>query len=220
MAKNTKSTPIRKATSIIEDKNVITGLFYNIFRAIEIAKAGNLSVTIVYDYENGLSDYNLIKDYCKGWFENWSDNGDIWVEMFAPPSFESILFDTKDIINQRINSANKTTTLKVSDATQSLLDTAKRRLDISISDFDTICKIALVIASLDNQNETDIAQFAEAIQYKHHSKSEFFTIAETAQKVLKFGSIEIKHENTNESDVKEAIVYLTSLLSWYGKLTI
>jgi hypothetical protein len=213
MAKNTKSTPIRKATSILDDKNVITGLFCNIFRAIEIAKAGNFSVTIVYDYENGLSDYNLIKDYCKGWFDNWSDNGDIWVEMHKPTSFESILFDTKDIIDQRIYSANKTTTLKVSDASQSLLDTVKRKLNISISDFDNICKIALVIASLDKKNETDIVHFAEAIQYRHYNKCDFFTIAETAQKVLKFGTIEIKHETTNETDINEAIAYLTSLLT-------
>lgn len=204
------SKKIKTPTSIIEDKNVITGLFYNVFRAIEVAKAGNFSVTVVYDYTNGLSDYNLIKEYCKGWFENWSDDGDIFVEMFIPDKYESILFETKDIISQRINSANKTTILKRSDASNSLLDTAKRRLNIAILDSNTICNIALTIASLENEPETGITHFAEAIAYLR--KPKFLTIAETAQKVLKFGSIEIKHETTNQTDINEAIAYLTTLL--------
>ena len=43
-------------------------------------------------------------------------------------------------------------------------------------------------------------------------KPEFLTISETAQKVLKFGSIEIKYETTNQTDINEAIAYLTTLL--------
>ena len=204
--------PSRQLTTLTENQNVITDLFINVFRAIKIAKAGGFSVTVIYDYEKGASDYNLIKNYCKGWFDNWSDNGDIYVELRSiGDTIGSYIFDTKENIDARINSTkDKETKFVLSDGSKQLIKMGQNRLNLSLTQLDTINKIALVIAKLNNSDETDIIHFAEAIQYQ--SREDSYIIAETEQKYVTFGSVQIKTVCPNEFDIKEAIDYLTSLL--------
>jgi plasmid rolling circle replication initiator protein Rep len=117
-------------------KNLV-GLWCNLFRGIEIAKTGNYSVSVYFDqeYKNGFDDYKSIKDFCKGWFENFVSDGDIKIEITKPYSYEQKgKWETLEDISARIEKTLKfpKPELKLCDTCETLLKTLIYRLDLSL----------------------------------------------------------------------------------------
>jgi len=130
----------------------LIGVWPSVFRAIEIAKTGNHSVSIHFDseYVTGIEDYHLLVKFCNGWFNNFVQNGDIKIELHR----------TKNICNPRVNcekiediesriekAANFTAPEKtLCEESTSLLKIAFERLELSISDIECIKNVASTIA--------------------------------------------------------------------------
>jgi hypothetical protein len=189
-------------------KNII-GIWPNLFRAIEVAKTGNFSISVWFDkqeYPNAESDYQTIKDFCKGWFDNFSKKGNINIELTKPPaSFfaNEHHFETIADIEKRIVKSKQflLPIWKPDVGTKSLLKNAIEKLDLSLLQIDLIEKISVVIAQMDFSNTVNACHVAEAIQYSHVWDKENKTNFENKAMIiitLKNGIVGIERIATDE----------------------
>ena len=192
----------------------LVGIWSNLFRAIEIAKTGGYSISVYFDkdYKNGFEDYKSIKDFCKGWFENFSPNGDIKVEMHKPHSYERKgKWETLENISNRIEKSLifPKPELILCNSCETLLKVATERLDLSLSQVEKIKEIGSIIAQMDLSKTITASHIAESIQYSF-TYSDYN--AESQSKM--FGDmIQIKLGEINKNDIESAIEYLNTLLS-------
>lgn len=117
-------------------KNLV-GLWPNLFRAIEVAKTGEYSVTIYLDqeYKSGFDDYNSIKLFCKKWFCNFVSDGDIKITIVKPQSYnQKCKCETLEDISLRIKKSLQFTKpeLKLDNSSISLIENAIKHLDLSL----------------------------------------------------------------------------------------
>lgn len=193
-------------------------LWPNLFRAIEIAKVGNYSVSVYLDndYNSGFEDYKMIKNFCKGFFENFVRDGDVKVGISKPINYQPTLFAEKiggtlETITKRIEIAKqvKTPTLDLSNGSDTLLKVACERLDLSLKQVEKIKEIAVTIAQMENEYSTKPQHVAEAIHDVYIGDSTVNAIS--TFKTFGF-KIKIKCGEINEADIKAAIKYLNELL--------
>jgi len=195
-------------------KNII-GLWCNLFRAIEIAKTGEYSVSIHFaeDYKNGFDDYRSIKSFCKGWFDNFVSDGDIKIEIVKPQSYEQKgKCETLEDISTRVEKSLQfqKPELKLCDSSEILLKTATQRLDLSLSQVEKIKQIAVTIAQMDFSKTIQAQHIAESIQYSYVYNDTGYN-AESESKM--FGDmIQIKLGEIDSDTIKSAIEYLNGLL--------
>lgn len=193
----------------------LVNLWVNLFRAIEIAKTGGYSVSVYFDedYKNGFDDYKTIKNFCKGWFDNFVSDGDIKVSIVKPTSYELIYSgETIEDISARIEKSMRfdKPELKLCDASKSLLITATNRLDLSLSQLEKIKQIAVAIAQIDYSKTVKPEHIAEAINYSGNVTEHLYN-AESESKVFG-GMIYIKLGEIDSDTIKSAISYLSRLL--------
>ena len=193
----------------------IIGLWCNLFRAVEIAKTGGYSVSIHFDqeYKNGFDDYKIIKDFCKGWFDNFVSDGDLKIEIVKPHSYERKgKWETLEDISARIEKSLQfqKPELKLCDASESLLKTATQRLDLSLSQVEKIKQVAITIAQMDLSKTIQAQHIDESIQYSFVYNDTGYN-AESKSKM--FGDmIQIKLGEIDSDTIKSAIEYLNRLL--------
>lgn len=196
-------------------KNII-GLFCNLFRAIEIAKLGNHTISIFFsdEYKQGFEDYESIKTFCHSWFDSFVDNGDMKIEIVKPYDYEKRgQPETINDIDNRINKAllYKKPEIKLCDASLSILKTAADRLCLSLSQIEKIKEIAQTISQLDLSDEIKPWHIAESIQYSYISDYE--TKLNGEKKSIVFGGmIEIKMGFIDHMVIDNAIKYLKEKL--------
>lgn len=187
----------------------ITGLFPTLFRAIEIAKLGNHSITVSYDreYINGGTDYETIKCLCKGFFENFTENGDIKIDI-SKPTTNFYKCENFSNITERIDKAKDVIVEDlICQGSKALLKTAESKLNISVSQVDGIYKIAKTIAKLDSSPNILVQHIAEAIQYARESAE-----INAEKSIINFdGAIFVKVGMFDNMTLDKAIQYLESL---------
>lgn len=190
--------------------NRVIGLWYNLSRVVEIAKAGNFTVNVCLspEYENGFDDYKTIKDFYKGFFEGFVSDGDLIVTIDKPDNY-NIKYkpESKNDIQRRIDKGLKCiiTDTTISTASQKLLERATDKLSLSFDCVEKVKKIALVIAKLSYAKQINIEHVAEAIQYRAREDKAINAEDES----VNFGTkIRIKYGEVNPLDAKEAIAYL------------
>lgn len=191
-----------------------TYLFVSLFRAIEIAKLGDLSISVVFDtqYQKGGEDYKAIKEFTKGWFDNYKPNGDLRVEMYQPTSYiVKKSGETLETIQQRIDKAKQLPTPQntLNEPSEHLLKTATNRLNLSINEVNHIVKISQVIAQLNLHNKIEVEDIAEAIHYFMPIENKITP----ENNSINFGEmIEFKLGDINSLNANEAIQYLTQYI--------
>jgi hypothetical protein len=198
----------------------ITSIWLNLFRVIEIAKAGNFSLSVYYqkDYVEAEQDYQFIKEFCKGWFENFSENGDLACEIVKPAKYnEKVKGETKETISKRIEKSLKSEKPEIvlDSSSEVLLDTATNRLSLSILDVNKIKEVASVIALVDaSKKGIRIEHIAEAIQYNTRAVTAFEeNIVNAESKDINFNDIIlIKKGIKDKETIQKAIDYLTNLM--------
>jgi hypothetical protein len=197
-------------------KNIIS-LWRNLFRAIEIAKVGNYSISVYFDsdYKNGFDDYESIKNFCKGWFNNFVSDGDIKIELSKPYDYVTYInTDTLESISNRVlNTLNfKKPEIILCDVSKELLKTSTRRNDFSLRQVENIKEISATIAHIELSETIRVEHVAEAIQYVHNMPNDDYLNAEAKTKV--FGNIiSIKLGEIDTHCINEAISYLQGLLN-------
>jgi hypothetical protein len=189
-------------------KNLI-GLWCNLFRAIEIAKSGNFSISIYMDkdYKEGFDDYEMIKTFCKGWFENFVIDGDLKIEISKPYLYEGNKnCETIQNIADRIEKAllHKKPEIILDSVSQPLLKVATEKIGLSLKQVEKIKEISAIIAQLDLRDNIEVIHVAEAIQYSHVNSD-----INLENKSLYFGDmINIKIGEIYPEDALKAIEYL------------
>jgi len=193
-------------------------LYPNLFRALEIAKLGKHSVSIMFqpEYKEGFDDYIQIKQFCNGWFDNFISNGDITIEIVKPNSYSSkIPSESLDDIKTRIVQAvhNTKPTAVLDNASETLLKTAMKRLNISSIQHQNIINIAKTIAQLEGEPSILPQHIAESMQYNHIFQ--YDTTYLTAEiPTINFGNmITIQHGNITNEMASQAIEYLSKFTS-------
>jgi len=194
----------------------LTGLWCNLFRAIEIAKTGNYSISVYFDqeYRNGFDDYVSIKTFCKGWFDNFVSDGDMKVEILKPQSYEirgkwPTLEDISDRIEKTLQF--QAPELKLCDSSERLLKTAAQRLDLSLSQIEKVKQIAITVAQMDFSKTIQAQHIAESIQYAITYND---TCYNAESKSIMFGDmIQIKLGEIDEYSIRSAVDYLSGLLT-------
>jgi len=191
-------------------------LYPNLFRAIEIAKTGNFTISAYFsdDYIEGFEDYTAIKDYCKGFFDDFVVDGDLKIEICKPQSkIYKKKCDTLDDIKNRIENynLNKSPNIILDDTPNRLLETAINRCNLSFKQIETIKNISAAIAKTEN-SIIKVHHVAEAIQYV--AFLDYDKLINAENKTISFSeNITIKLSYINEIDVKNAIEYLQTLLN-------
>lgn len=146
----------------------VVSLWPNVSRAIEVAKLGGFSVTIYFnpnEYPKGYEDYNLIKKYYAGWFDNFDCDG-LQVEIKKPQSYEVKCRESLSDIQDRVNLGLKNVRpdFHYNDSMSSIMERATEYLNLSGDEVIKIKEITTVISQLDNK-KLDTVHFAEAINY-------------------------------------------------------
>lgn len=193
----------------------LCGIWPNVFRALEIAKLGNHTVSIHFskDYTNGFRDYKAIKKFCEGWFENFVVEGEIKLEIVKPMSYEPHpRCENLQECDIRVTTALWWPEPKagISDASRQLLKVASEKLNLSLSQIDTIYAVSSTIAKLDHSDTIKIEHLAEAIQYSTIIQENSLNGEE--ESITFGGMITVKLGDIDPKDVQEAINYLKTLL--------
>ena len=163
------------------------------------------------EYPGALDDYNSIKKFCSGWFESFSETGDIKV-MLHKPNQNTYRGETKDDINRRINIVMNAEAILDSVAS-SFLNVIKDKLNLSLSKAEAIVNIASVIASIDVCKEIRAEHIAEATRYAVHiDDGNDVTVLESGFVQFAKGDILINPLCRNIDEIQCAINYLSKLL--------
>jgi hypothetical protein len=193
----------------------LVGLWCNLFRAIEIAKTGEYSISIYFDqeYKKGFDDYRSIKAFCKGWFDKFVSDGDIKIEIVKPQSYEQkSKYETLEDISLRVEKSLQfqKPELNLCNASESLLETTTQRLDLSLSQVEKIKQIAATIAQMDFSETIQAQHIAESIQYSFMYNDTGYNAEEES---IMFGDmIQIKLGKIDSETIKSAIDYLNGVL--------
>jgi len=158
-------------------KNLI-GIWPNLARAVEVAKAGGHSITVVYqeDYPGAREDYGLIVGFFDAQFQ---PNGDIVIEI-TQPAFDRIppfiRAETLADIEKRIEEASKNERPEhvYNETNKCLIKLAYERLHLSVSEVCIIEELAATIAQLDGSKNIQAHHVAEAIQYRAGAHEEAY----------------------------------------------
>ena len=162
-------------------------------RAIEIALAGTHTIAFVasketveaFGLESLQEDVLLITKRCWSRLsrENNCAKADMLVEIadFSMDSFWRSYDERTESfseIDTRTSNVNQDQKLKIKDrsTTESLLKTAKERLNLSINAIDKILRVANTIAKLDGASEIHLEHVAEAIQYHSVDREEMVVL--------------------------------------------
>jgi hypothetical protein len=196
--------------------NNIIGIWPNVFRAIEIAKTGNFTVSIVFekDYENGFDDFQMIKEFCKGWFDTFVKDGDIAIELHPHPIYELANqkgFETLGDISKRIEKTLLHTKpeLNFDSSSLAILKMATEKLNLSFKKIEKIKLISAVIAQMDLSDKITACHIAEAIQYY---VIDYNNCIFAGNKEISFdGKITISLLEIDPETISNAIAYLTKL---------
>lgn len=192
--------------------NNIVGLWHNLFRAIEVAKGLEMSVSVWFndDYTNAIDDYKLIKNHCRGWFDNFVANGDINVTISKPSKYtQEGNFESLNDISARIESYKQhETPSKMSHVAIQMLDAFDYHLCLSLRQINKIRTVAMHLSKMDNCNIVESNHISEAISYV--SVDEDLTNADSCH--VTFGGINIElSNNLSQDDIKSAVKYLTDM---------
>jgi hypothetical protein len=187
----------------------------NLSRAYEIALLGGFKLRVVFqkDYAQGFDDYEEIKLFYGP--EIFSRDGEITVEIYEPDHKGGAVYETLEDIKGRVDEA-RANPLPESfgrsvSACESLLDTATRKLSLSLSDREKAISIAKVVAQSDGSGEIEVAHIAEGIHYLSNILNGAICVAE--ERSLTFGrGISISTAELGEDDIRAAIGHLQSLL--------
>lgn len=198
----------------------ISGLWCNLFRAIEIAKIGNYSISVYFDdkYQKGFEDYRYIKTFCKGWFDNFVDDGDIKVLIRKPENLNCEAFDSIEVIQKRIEKSLKHNVIEnsFSPGAEMLIKCAVEKINLSLLQVEKIKQIAHTIAQIDLFKTIEAYHAAESIQYSYIDADIIYN-AESGS--IHFGDmINIKLGFIDKESIKSAIEYLNNLLVSYNNL--
>jgi hypothetical protein len=199
------------------NQNRIISMWYNLSRAYEIAKVGNLSISINFqsDYLQGFDDYKLIKEFYND--IEFKTGGDLFIEI-TKPEYESkiISSETLDSIrNNAIKAQCRELPKEFNPACDTLLKTAINRLNLSQIQIDLTKLIAKNIARLENKDIVRVEHIAEAIQYiAYKNQSEIYSLIDAESNQIQFGKhISIGLFEIESNDIQKAINYLQSLLN-------
>ena len=206
-------------------KENLIGIYPNLSRAYEIAKLGDLSITVLYTKREGYSeiadDYIEIKKVYSD--ISFVPDGDIFIEIIKPRDYIYGRYcETINDIHKRVDEAKRNVIPDVfaNTACDELLKNAVDKLKFSLKDFELIKKIAGVIGQLDGNDKIEAHHVAEAIHYRISVRCDNYdeyVMADNA--VLMFGNhIKINQAGLDdkwgdeEKNIKNAIKYLKSLL--------
>ena len=149
----------------------ITQYWPNLSRAYEVALAGGHTISLFYDsqsYPNAVEDLPLIlKNFTGVTFKN---NGDILVELYKPDSIDKLDFpESIESIVKRVEIIKdfEVVDTKITTASQSLINTAYDRINLSVSRVENVMKVAKTIAKFGKSDSIKIEHIAEAIQYSY-----------------------------------------------------
>lgn len=190
--------------------------FPGLFRALEIAKLGDLSVSISIptEYETGIEDYNSIKQFCKGWFDNFVVDGDIKIGISKPIDRKGNFVETLEEKSNRIAKAklNVRPDILLCAACQSLLDTATRCMKFSLSRVEAIKNVAFIIARLENSQTIKPEHIGESIQYAIRRPDWKCEISAEDQSISFGEKITIQPGHIEHKAIEDAIEFLKRLL--------
>ena len=197
------------------EKIDVISLWPNLARAYEVAKAGNFSIKVIYysDYVlSGDDDYKIIKEFYND--VTFSSDGEITQEIIRPNNYfhNNKNTETLEIISLRAEEIkNNIIPLEKNKSSLALIETAIKRLNLSIKDINNIEKISTTIAKLDKSNIIDAFHTAEAIQYVTPiANDDNYIVAEN--NIINFGNkIKIIKGNINLDNIESAINYLNEL---------
>lgn len=204
----------------MKNKTVL-GLWFHLNRAIEIAKVGNHTISIHFneDYENAVSDFNNMKSYYSGWFDNFvKDNADMRIEITKPIPDAVVnkrKYEKLEEVDKRIENAwnNEVPTYNLSDTSKAILKRAMESLNLSLDQVVKIESVAKSIARLHNKKNVEIEHIAEAVQYQYVKDSEYINVLEPN---MTFGDkIVITKGFIDDRTAEKAIQYLMQFS--YGK---
>lgn len=193
----------------------------NIFRAIQIAKLGGHSISIYYpsDYIAGNDNYKSIKNECSGWFDNFTANGEITLELLMPYSYIKPNSKIKYVygLDEIIDKTNKAQNnpkpeLQLCEVCESLLKIATEKLNLSYSNVQNCINVAATIAQLDGSDKIKVEHIVEAVHYSSPVIDNGYINAES--NIITFGnnSIRINKHDIDAVAINEAIKYLNSLI--------
>lgn len=211
MAKKNTSPTIKNTipfTGINEDN--IVCLYSTLFRAIEIAKLGNHSISVYYDndYTDAQSDYDKIKDICKGFFEDFKEDGDMKIQFLKP----TISFHNSRKLTDITKDLSLITDINVSDnickSSEALLKTAINKLDLSLKSIDNIYKVAKSIAKLCSSGIIKPEHIAESIHYA-------YTYGEinAESSLINLNNMVYIRKGIDKASINEALEYLEKMKS-------
>lgn len=194
-------------------KNLVS-LWPNLFHIIEIAKVGGYSLSVHFgeDYKNGYDDYQAIKSFCEGFFENFVTDGHLKVEIVRPKCYEVVSnCETLADISKRIEKAilSQRPDLKFCTPGNELLKTATSRLNLSLRQVENVKQTAATIAQMDKGSKKILVyHIAEAVICSHKDEDACYD----AEPVSFGGMIEIRTGEIDKEHIKYAINYLNKLL--------
>ena len=147
----------------------IIGIWPNLFRAIEVAKVGGYSITVYAndDYTVAKDDFEVIRSFCKDFFTDFNDNGDLFIELHQPQYNTTRKAESLNDIEIRIASVlyNKEALKHNDSGSDALLRNAITKLGFSLSTIEKITKISITIAKMHGAPVVRPEHLAEAIHY-------------------------------------------------------
>jgi hypothetical protein len=204
----------------IEHMESIIGLWPNLDRAIEIAGVGDYSIEVIFnvdDYPAGVDDYKTIKEFYSELTYTIpfvAQDGDLTVEIVCPYDYEQLKHRFQlDDVERKINNAKLSNVFPTEfshSACNTLLKTAKDKLNLSLKQVEHIKKVAATIARLELSPKIDTVHVAEAIQYNVPPMNELAYCRPEANEI-QFGAIKYAKDKLTVDDIDNAINYLTNL---------
>lgn len=199
----------------------IIPLYPNLMRAYQIAYLGGFSISLKlddeYDYIQGKNDLRYIKEFYSN--IGFNSNG-LTIDIQKPrDSFSNVKGKTLDEVNKEVDyvRSNIRPTEYLGSAWKALLDTAIKRLSLTLKEVDRIKLYASVIAQLDNSSKIRIEHLAEAIQYgKIRNYTDWIALSDEVPTVELYGEKVFLYRKTTESQISNAVsVFDTIQVKYY-----
>jgi len=149
-------------------------LSINVARCYEISKIGNHSLSIFASKDIPEEDIIL---FCKFYGIRQSKNADIVTEISYSADeifrlFSGTSCETIEDINERIKSyPSVAVSINISGGIASILKSAIHKLNLSITQVNSIVSVSKTIALMDRKSIVSVEHIAEAIQYQSFDKN-------------------------------------------------